>query len=71
MMDHRMAKVGGDLKNHPAPDHPPALPPCHGLVAPHQIRLPRAPSHLNLNISRDGASTTSLSNSARASPPSE
>jgi len=34
--------------------------PCHGLVATHQIRLPRPLSNLVLNTSRDGASTASL-----------
>ena len=29
--------------------------PCHGLVAPLQLRLPRAPSHLALSACRDGA----------------
>ena len=33
--------------------------PCRGLVAAHQIRLPRAPSSLALNASRDGASAAS------------
>jgi len=32
-----------DLKAHPV------LTPCHGLVAPHQIRLPVAPSNLPMN----------------------
>ena len=31
--------------------------PCHGLVATHQISLPRVPSSLSLGTSRDGAST--------------
>ena len=30
---------------------------CHGLAAPYQLRLPRAPSHLALGTSRDGAPT--------------
>jgi len=42
-----MAQVGRDLKAHPAPT------PCHGLAAPHQLRLPRAPSMV-LSTSRDG-----------------
>jgi len=46
-----MAWAGRDLEAHPVPT------PCHGLVATHQIRLPRAPSNLALKASRDGAST--------------
>jgi len=30
---------------------------CHGLAAPHQLRLPRAPSNLALSISKDEAPT--------------
>jgi len=42
--------VGRELKAHPVPT------PCHGLAAPHQLRLPRAPSNLALSTSRDGHS---------------
>jgi len=35
--NHRMAEVGGVLKDHPIPT------PCCGLGAPHQLRLPRIP----------------------------
>ena len=42
--------------------------PLHGLVAPHPLRLPRAPSSMALSISRAGASTAFLGSSARASP---
>ena len=48
---HRMVSIEGDLANHPVPT------PCHGLGAPHQLRLPRIPSNLDLNTSRDGAPT--------------
>jgi len=41
-----------------------------GRAAPHQLRLPRAPSNLALHNSRDGATTTSLGSCAIASPPS-
>ena len=34
--NHRTVRVARDLKAHPAPT------PCHGLVATHQLRLPRA-----------------------------
>ena len=44
--NHRMIWVGG---NHPAPT------PAMGRAAPHQLRLPRAPSNLALSTSRDGA----------------
>jgi len=43
----RMVQVGGDLKDHGAPA------PCHGLTAPHQLRLLRAPS-MALCTCRDG-----------------
>jgi len=36
--NHRVALIGRDLKDHLAPM------PCCGLVASHQIRLPRAPA---------------------------
>jgi len=41
---------------------------CHPLdqVATQHIRLPRAPSILVLNASKDGASTASLSNLCRS-----
>ena len=51
-----MAWVGRDLKAHPVPT------PLPQSVCPHQIRLPRAPSILALNASRDGAPTASLDN---------
>ena len=46
-----------DLTAHPTP--------CRGLVAPHQLRLPKIPSSLALGTSRDGAPTAQGS-SARA-----
>jgi len=46
--------IGKDLKAHPA-----SKPYCW-LAAPHQIRLPRDPSSLASNISRDGAFTIYL-----------
>ena len=46
-------------------------PPAMGRAATQQLRLPRAPSSLALNASRDGAPTASLGSCARASPPSE
>lgn len=48
-LSHRMAQVGGDLKDHPVPTT------CCGLVANQQVMLPRAPSTPTLNASRDGA----------------
>ena len=45
-------------------------PPAMCRVANQQPRLPRAPSSLALNASRDGASTASLGNLFSASPPS-
>ena len=44
-----MSQVGRDLKAHAAPT------PTMGRAAPHQLRLPRAPSNLALSASRDGA----------------
>jgi len=44
-----MAEVGRDLKTFPASHHP------MGRAAPHQLRLPRAPSNLALSACRDGA----------------
>jgi len=44
-----MARVGGALM--PTLFQPPAM----GRAAPHQLRLPRAPSNLTLNACRDGA----------------
>ena len=52
--NHGMAWVEGDLKARLVPT------PCHMLVAPHQIRLPRAASSLALGTSRYGVSTASL-----------
>ena len=49
-----MAWFGRDLKAHPAPN------PAVGRAAPHQLRLPRAPSNLALSASRDVAPTASL-----------
>ena len=40
--NHRMAWVGRDFEDHLIPT------PCHGLVVPHQISLPRAPFSLAL-----------------------
>jgi len=40
-------------------------------AATHQTRLPRAPSKLALNASRDEAPTAFLGSCARASPPSQ
>ena len=48
-LKHRTARVGRDLKAHPDPT------PATGRAAPHQLRLPRAPSNLALSASRDGA----------------
>jgi len=44
-----MVWVGRDLKAHPAPT------PAVGRAAPHQLRLPTAPSKLVLSASRHGA----------------
>ena len=57
--------VGRVLKAHPVP------PPAMGRAAPHQLRLPRAPSHLALSACRDGAPTASLGSAALSeeSPP--
>lgn len=52
-----MAEVGGNSKDHPTPT------PYCGLVAPHQLRLPRGPSMV-LGTFRNGAPTTSLGSSA-------
>jgi len=54
-----MAWVGRDLKDREAP---PPLPGRATNLPIYLTRLPRAPSHLALNTSRDGASTTSLGN---------
>ena len=51
--NHRMARVGRDLRDHEAPTPMPQ-------AGPPASRLPRAPSNLALNTSRDGASTASL-----------
>ena len=40
------------------PQSPPTPPPAVGRAAPHQLRLPKAPSNLALNVSRDGAPTS-------------
>ena len=48
--------VGRDHEAHPVPIT------CYELIAPHQLRLPRAPSSLALSTSRDGAPTASLGN---------
>ena len=45
----RTAEVGGEPKAQPVP------PPAMGRAAPHQLRLPRAPSHLASSACRDGA----------------
>jgi len=44
-----MVWIGRGLKYHPFPTL------CHGLLATHWLRLPRAPSSLALSTSRDGA----------------
>ena len=44
-----MIWVGRNLTAHPTPN------PIVGRAAPHQLRLPRAPSNLALSASRDGA----------------
>ena len=44
--NHGMVGLKGTLK-------PPSPNPCLGLVAPHQIRLPRAPSNPSLGTSRE------------------
>lgn len=36
--------------------------PCDEQGPPHQVRLPKAPSSLALNASRDGAATASVGN---------
>ena len=46
-----MAPVVRNLKAHSDPGS------CRGLAAPHQLRLPRAPSSLAWSTSRDGAPT--------------
>ena len=50
--------VGGDCRAHPVPTS------CHGLVASHQLRLPRAPYNPTLSTSGDGAPTASLGSTA-------
>jgi len=60
-----MVWFGRDLKAPPIPT------PCHGQGCLHQLRLPRAPSNLALNIARDGAPRASLSSNASASLPPE
>jgi len=45
-----MAWAGRDIKSHPTP--------FHGLVAPHQLRLPRTSSSLAMGTSRDGVPTS-------------
>jgi len=59
---HRMSWVGIDLKDHLA------LTPCHGQVATHEIRLPRAPSNLTLNTSRNESSTTNIAQKGLLKP---
>jgi len=44
-----MVWAGRDLKCQPIPT------PAVGRAAPHQLKLPRAPSNLALSVSRDGA----------------
>ena len=61
--NHSMPWVGRDLK-----DHQFQLP-CCGMVASHQIRLPRALS--SLASSTSGKVHTSLGSCARSSLPSE
>jgi len=52
-----MAQVGRDLKDHEAPTTGRTT----NLHIPYQPRLPRAPSNLALNTSRDGRGIHSLS----------
>lgn len=52
---NKMSEVGRDLKVHPVPITLPWMPLCHLPLD----QVPKAPSNLALNISRDGASTTS------------
>jgi len=52
LWNHRMVWIGSDLKDLWVPT--PYLPPAMGRAAPHQLRLPRAPSNLALSTSRDG-----------------
>ena len=49
MRNHRTVWAGRDFKAHATPI------PTVGRAAPHQLRLPRAPSNLALSASRDGA----------------
>jgi len=49
-----MVWVGRDLKAHSVPT------PLPWAGCPYKLMLPRAPSNLALNISRDGASIASL-----------
>jgi len=58
--NHRMAQVGRDFKDHEAPT-PPAAGRATNLHISYQPRLPRAPSNLALNTSRDGRGIHSLS----------
>jgi len=46
-------------------------PPAMGRAATHQLRLPRAPSILALNTSRNGAPTAALGSCASTSPHSD
>ena len=57
-----MAYLERELKAHTAPT------PAMGRAAPHQLRLPRAPSNLALSASRDWGTTASLGSCASASP---
>ena len=49
-----MAWIGRDFRDHPV------LPNAMGRAASHQLRLPRAPSNLVFNTSRDGAPIASV-----------
>uniref|UniRef100_A0A8V0YXK1 Lipoyl synthase, mitochondrial n=1 Tax=Gallus gallus TaxID=9031 RepID=A0A8V0YXK1_CHICK len=58
--NHRMARVGRDLKYHQAPTSLSQAGLPTSTLNTARARLPRAPSNLALNTSRDGASTASL-----------
>ena len=64
--NHRMARVGRDLQDHKSPAPPPQARP---QTISYQPRLPRAPSSLALNTSRDGRGIHSLSGSCSSTSP--
>ena len=65
-----MAWVGRDLQDHKAPTPPPASAAGRAadLLISYQPRLPRAPSNLASNASRNGASAASLGSCSSTSP---